>query len=80
MLFMLFLNLFIETISAENEDMRSFLKGVEGRHNHNIIILGGRTRGTLGYISTRKRSCSFFCQNKETTFNIYSANFFIGRL
>ena len=47
MLFMLFFNPFIETISAENEDMRSFLKEAEGWHNHNIIILGGRTRGTL---------------------------------
>ena len=47
MLFMLFFILFIETISAENEDMGSFLKGAKGLHNHHIIILGGRTRGTL---------------------------------
>ena len=47
MLFMLFFNPFIETISAENEDMGSLLKGAEGRHNHYIIVLGGRTRGTL---------------------------------
>ena len=47
MLFFSFSNLFIETFSAENEDMRSFLKGVGWWHNHNIMILEGRTPGTL---------------------------------
>ena len=47
MLFISFSNLFIETFSAENEDMRSFLKGVGWWHNHNIMILEGRTPGTL---------------------------------
>ena len=82
MLFILFFNLFIETIPAENEDMRSFLKEAEGWHNHNIIILGSGHGVPCGpdYISIRKRSCSFFAKKRETTFVVYNANFFIGRL
>ena len=53
MLFILFFNLFIETIPAENEDMGSFLKGAEGGHNHNIII---QVPCGPDYISIRRRS------------------------
>ena len=77
MLFFSFSNLFIETFSAENEDMRSFLKGVGWWHNHNIMILEGRTPGTLRpWLHIHSLKKLFFFAKKRDDFHYLQRQLF----